>query len=178
MSQLILINGNPGVGKSTLLKNLKDIYTDSVFFSKDDYKEQVLDRIIPDSIPNKSNIAGQLAMQFGFLLAQKMCTHKHQVFFEANFHPKFALEDLKQLTTTQIKQILLHCTDETSFKRFQSRLNNNSRHSIHTQSDSLILSVDHYIERLKKEAIPGLPTLRVSTEKPLNIPEILDFIDN
>ena len=178
MTQLILINGNPGVGKSTLFKNLKDIYTDSVFFSKDDYKEQVLDTILPDSIPNKSNIAGRLAMQFGFQLSKTILTNNQQVFFEANFHPEFTLEDLKQLTTTQIKQVYLHCSDQTAFGRFKSRLNNNSRHSIHTQSDSLIHSVDEYIERLKKEPIPGLPTLSVSTEKPLNLPEILDFIDN
>jgi len=178
MTQLILINGNPGVGKSTLLKNLKDIYTDSVFFSKDDYKEQVLDTIIPDSIPNKSNMAGQLAMQFGFHLSQALLANNQEVFFEANFHPEFALEDLKQLTTTQIKQIYLYCSDQTAFERFQSRLHNNTRHAIHNQADSQINSVDEYIERLKKEPIAGLTTLRVSTEKPLNLPEILDFIDN
>ena len=166
MTQLILINGNPGVGKSTLVNNLQDIYTNSVFFSKDDYKERVLDTIIPDSIPNKSNIAGKLAMQFGFHLAQTMLANNQQVFFEANFHPEFAQEDLKQFTITQIKQIYLHCSDQIAFERFKSRLNNNSRHSIHTQSDSLIHSVDEYIERLKKEPIPVLNTLRLSTEKP------------
>ena len=69
MSQLILINGNPGVGKSTLINLLKDRYLSATFFSKDDFKEQFLDNIIPDSIPQKSQIAGKIAMQFGFNLA-------------------------------------------------------------------------------------------------------------
>ena len=178
MTQLILINGNPGVGKSTLLKNLKGIYTDSVFFSKDDYKEQVLETIIPDSIPNKSNMAGQLGMQFGFQLSQALLANNQEVFFEANFHPEFAQEDLKQFTITQIKQIYLHCSDQTAFERFQSRLQNSTRHAIHTQADSQILSVEQYIQRHKKDQIQGLNTLRVSTEQPLHLQEILDFIDN
>ena len=178
MSQLILINANPGVGKSTLLKSLQAKYPSSVFFSKDNYKEQVLDSIIPDAIPNKSRITGKLAMQFGFQLSQTLLANNQQVFFEANFHPEFALKDLQNITSIQIKQIYLYCSDQTAFNRFQSRLNNHSRHSIHTQSDSQILSVEQYVQRLKKDQIPGLHTLRVSTEQPLLLQEILDFIDN
>ena len=178
MSQLILINGNPGVGKSTLYKQLQLSYPHATFFSKDDFKEQVLDKIISDSTPQKSQIAGKLAMQFGFHLAQTICAHNQQVFFEANFHPKFALEDLKQLTKTQIKQIYLHCSDQTAFERFKSRLSGSTRHSIHTQEDSHINSVEQYIQRHKEDQIQSLHTLRVSTEQPFNIQEILDFIDN
>jgi len=178
MTQLILINGNPGVGKSTLLKNLQDIYTDSVFFSKDDYKEQVLDTIIPDSIPNKSNIAGKLAMQFGFNLARVLLKTEQTVFFESNFHPEFALEDLKQFTTTQIKQIYLHCSDQTAFERFQARLKDSKRHAIHKQADSQIVTLEHYLQKLRRDPIPGLQTLQVSTEQPFKIQEILDFVDN
>ena len=178
MSQLILINGNPGVGKSTLINLLKDRYLSATFFSKDDFKEQVLDKIISDSIPQKSQIAGKLAMQFGFNLAKTMLSNKQQVFFESNFHPEFALEDLKQFTKTQIKQIYLHCSDQTAFERFQARLKDSKRHAIHTQADSQIITLEHYLHKLKRDPIPGVQTLQVSTEQPFKITEILDFIDN
>lgn len=178
MSQLILINGNPGVGKSTLINLLKDRYLNATFFSKDDFKEQVLDKIISDSIPQKSQIAGKIAMQFGFKLAQVLLKTEQTVFFESNFHPEFALEDLKEFTTTQIKQIYLHCSDQTAFERFKARLRDSTRHDIHKQADSQIITLEHYLQKLRRDPIPGVQTLQVSTEQPFKIQEILDFIDN
>ena len=178
MSKLILINGNPGVGKSRLFKQLQLSYPNATFFSKDDFKEQVLDNLLPDSIPQKSQIAGKLAMQFGFKLSQTLLSTNQLVFFEANFHPEFALKDLQNITQSQIKQIYLHCSDQTAFDRFAARLTDHTRHTIHTQADSQISTLEHYLHTLKKDPIPGLQTLRVSTEQPLKIKEILDFIDN
>ncbi len=177
MSKLILINGNPGVGKSTLFKQLQGSYPEATFFSKDAFKEQVLDTLVPDSISNKSKIAGKLAMQFGFKLAQVLLNTGQQVFFEANFHPEFATQDLQNITHPQIKQIYLYCSDQTAFDRFKARLTEQTRHNIHTQADSQIVTLEHYLHTHKKDPIPQLPTLRVSTEQPFNLQEILDFID-
>lgn len=178
MSQLILINGNPGVGKTSFLDVIKQNYPTYICISKDEFKEGFLNNLIPDKLENKSQLAGSLAMRFGFQFAQEMLCHNQNVFFEANFHPEYSLVGINKLKEFKLKQIYLYCSDQTAFERFQSRLQNNTRHAIHTQADSQILSVEQYIQRHKKDQIQGLNTLRVSTEQPYQIQEILDFIDN
>ncbi len=141
MPYLIIINGAPGVGKTTLAKRLhKDLAIGLV--TKDAFKEFLFDTVGADD-RDWSFALGKEAIDFCYHFTKFALQHERSVIFESAFWPEHAKRDVEQLIQeTGVRALEIYCTvtEETRHQRFNERIESGERH--HGHADSPITTSD------------------------------------
>lgn len=129
---LIVINGRPGSGKTTLAERLsKDLSIP--YFSKDEFKELIFDTLgySDQEWSIKCNIPSYALI---ILLAKKCLFAGRDIMIESNFNPKFDLEKINKIVDesgARVIQVLCSADKDVLFSRFKERALSGKRHPGH-----------------------------------------------
>jgi predicted kinase len=161
-SQLILVNGIPGSGKTTLAARLSgDIELPCLH--KDMLKECLYEGLESiDTSWSRSLGVASFHMIYGFIDA--MLGQGRSIMVECPFYADFARDVISKSVRThgaRCLEIYLDTDPEVWRKRFTSRMTSGSRHSIHTAD---IEYPDMDIEEVRKRYAP----LRIGTLLPVD----------
>ena len=130
--QLIIVNGLPATGKTTLSKQISQL-TNIPTISKDDIKELFFDQLgIKDR--EWSAILGASSIETLYLLAEQLLCYSRSIIIEAPFQPNFSSHRLKNIAKKNDAEILeIYClTDpEVRHQRGQGQQQNDERHPGH-----------------------------------------------
>lgn len=132
---LVIINGAPGVGKTTLAKRLhKDLGASLV--SKDMWKELLFDTVGTGD-RKWSSLLGKELIAFIYHFTQVCLTNERSVILENAFYAEYARGDIRRLIEqTHVRPLEVYCTlDETERqRRFGARIESGERHPGHTDT--------------------------------------------
>ena len=138
---LIVINGRPASGKSTLAKRLADDLK-VPNFSKDEVKEVIFDALgfSDREWSTKCNTPSYALIN---LIAKKILKAGGSVIIESNFSPKFdskKINDIVEETGSQTIQVVCSADKEILFERFKARALSGERHPGHNDAKDLDLA--------------------------------------
>jgi len=170
--KLIIVSGMPGVGKTTLAKNLSEKLT-IPYICKDEIKEKLFD-ILDNTKEEECKKMGSIAYDIMYDMAWKFITNGNSVILESNFTDR-SIESLKKFSKkAKITQIYCHADPEIVFKRFYKRHLSGNRHPKHVLYDN----PDDFKKRVSninyKLKLPGrLIEVDMNNSKKVNIAEII-----
>jgi predicted kinase len=132
MSALIIVNGQPGTGKTTLALRLADALNIPCF-RKDVYKEAAYD-VFDEVTAEQNKSLGKLAMRLLYLDAEEVLRRGGSCIVEGNFLADLASDEYQKLIVSagvRGCQVLVSCEAEVLIARFLSRANSGDRHPGH-----------------------------------------------
>ncbi|HSE29365.1 MAG TPA: ATP-binding protein [Candidatus Saccharimonadales bacterium] len=139
MNKLIIVNGAPGSGKTTLSRNLS-AQTKIMLISKDDIKEFLFDRLGIDDV-EWSKLLGSLSADFLIELARGILKSGRSLIIENAFNPDFAGKQIKKIVEdfpdVEIIEIYCKVPYELSRQRFIERVKTGERHPGHRDFDRI-----------------------------------------
>lgn len=144
---LLIINGAPGVGKTTLAKRLhKDLGIGLV--SKDLFKEFLFDTVGTGD-REWSFLLGKEVIQFCYHFAKLSIQNKRSVVFESAFFVEYARGDMREIIEqTHVRPLELYCSLDESERqrRFGARIESGERHIGHADSisETAITNIEKY----------------------------------
>ena len=131
--KLIIINGLPGTGKTTIAKPLADTLGFSLI-SKDTIKEFLFDTIgVGDREWSKT--LGKVSSEFLYSLADELLSKGHSVIIESAFEPTYAKLNIQKyidLYNPEVFEIYCTTAKDVRRKRFQDRNESGARHVGHS----------------------------------------------
>ncbi len=129
---IIVINGMPGVGKSTLAQKLTaDLQLP--LMAKDAIKEFLFDQLGSDTLED-SRFLGKVAVKMMYTWAAEYIANDHSILLENAFYAAFARPDLTRLiegTNTVISEVYCVTNEAERHRRFSARIADGSRHAGH-----------------------------------------------
>lgn len=132
---LVVIQGAPGVGKTTLLEKLRQDFT-MPMLGKDEIKEFLFDTIPQsDREPSYTQSDASFAMLYAF--AHAFLAKGQSVLIEGAFYSKAAGEALQEIlgsTGAQCLEVLCYVDEAVRQKRFNARSESGNRHPVHAST--------------------------------------------
>lgn len=158
MKRAIIIQGAPGVGKTTLARRLgDDLGIKSIV--KDDIKECLYESLGAPNDRTESELFGRIAIRSLFCGLDEFIKAKRLVIIESTFVPEYAVTDLAPtLPLSDLLQIYVYCDPRLQETRFSNRIKNGSRHKGHIDK-----TIDAKALQQRHSAIPGVFTISVDT---------------
>lgn len=129
---LIVIQGAPGVGKTTLLEKLRQDFT-MPMLGKDEIKEFLFDTI-PQSDREFSRLQGGASFDMLYAFARTFLDAKQSVLIEGAFMTKFASGAIQKIlddTGAQYLEIFCYVDEAVRQERFKARSESGNRHAAH-----------------------------------------------
>ena len=129
---LIVIQGAPGVGKTTLLEKLRQDFT-MPMLGKDEIKEFLFDTI-PQSDREFSRLQGAASFEMMYAFARTLLEGDQSLVLEGAFGGSFGRKAIEQILTdtgAQFLEIFCHVDDDTRQERFRIRAESGNRHPAH-----------------------------------------------
>lgn len=133
-ARVILVNGIPGVGKTTLVKRLT-VDLGVGYINKDSIKELLGDTLGVPLDRAESSIYGRAAADGLFAIAHELIMNNKVFIIENAFWADFVekrLETLIVSTGCELCQIYVSCDATERAKRFSNRIANGQRHPVHS----------------------------------------------
>lgn len=136
-AKLILINGLPGVGKTTLQTQLaKDLNLPTM--GKDTIKEFLFDQLgVRDR--EWSRVLGVAAIDMLHILAEQLVASGQTLIIENAFYKNFAAPQFKELSEkygVPILEVYCFTDDETRIRRYKERVISGRRHPGHADFEN------------------------------------------
>lgn len=161
MPKLVIINGKPGTGKSTLANRLKSELSIPVM-GKDDLKEFLFETT---NVKDRewSHVVGKTSVEMLYAFTEQTLQAGQHVAIENAFWADFAIE---RLSTTMSKsnttclEIYCDADQETRAYRHKQRLENGERHEVHLQDE---LVIDDTIDNERYRPLQLGEVIRVDT---------------
>lgn len=142
---LIVIQGAPGVGKTTLLEKLRHDFT-MPMLGKDEIKEFLFDTI-PQSDREFSRLQGGASFDMLYAFARSFLDAKQPVLIEGAFMTKFASGAIQKIlgsTGAQYLEIFCYVDEAVRQERFKARSESGNRHAAHMDSVATELPRDSH----------------------------------
>jgi predicted kinase len=136
MAKLIVINGVPGVGKTTLSRRLNKELPDVVLLNKDTLKEFLFDSLPPGDF-EWSKLLGRVSIEALYAMTRVFLKNDRDVILENAFYKEFATRDLPSFDVPLL-EIYCRCEEETRRKRYIDRANT-TRHPGHMDKEGVNL---------------------------------------
>ena len=129
---LVIIQGAPGVGKTTLLKKLRQDFT-MPMLGKDEIKEFLFDTI-PQSDREFSRLQGAASFEMMYAFARTLLDSEQSLLLEGAYGGDFgrtAVAKILSDTGAQFLEIFCFVDDDTRQERFRVRAESGERHPAH-----------------------------------------------
>ncbi|MFZ1258244.1 MAG: AAA family ATPase [Candidatus Saccharimonas sp.] len=133
---LVVVQGAPAVGKTTLVERLRAHYKIGVV-AKDALKELLYDTVGFPADREQSRVYGSAAMHGLYAISRQLLEAGISHILESAYKPELANRDIATLTNglpVTVVQLYCYTTPETQLQRYNTRLQNNSRHPGHPDS--------------------------------------------
>lgn len=158
---LIVIQGAPGTGKTTLAKRLSNDLGINCF-SKDSFKEMLYDTIGIPASTEQTKLYGRISIRAMYVAADEYMRIGQTVMVEAPLEARFAQADLAELATVDhIIQIHVTCDLEEQVRRFHTRRKTGARHEGHP--DDIFTIDDARAAQTRNDKLPGFTTFTIDT---------------
>jgi predicted kinase len=131
-SLLVIVNGHPGTGKTTLGKRLANDLR-LPFLSKDDLKECLFDTLGVGDLAWSQKL-GRASVELLFLLVERQLAAGAALVMEMPFIPQFHAPRFAELAGRydfEPLQICCTCDEQVLYERFRRRAQNGERHPGH-----------------------------------------------
>jgi len=177
--KLIIINGLPGTGKTTIAKPLAE-QLGFPLVSKDTIKEFLFDTIgVGDREWSKT--LGKVSSEFLYSLADELLSKGHSVIIESAFEPIYAQPNIQKYIDLYHPEVFeIYCTTEKEVrrKRFEERNESGLRHAGHQDHTNYLSEDDE--EPTNKFAPINIGLLKKidTTHDHTDIDELIDWIKN
>lgn len=142
---LIVIQGAPGVGKTTLLEKLRQDFA-MPMLGKDEIKEFLFDTI-PQSDREFSRLQGGASFDMLYAFARTFLDAKQPVLIEGAFMTKFASSAIQKIlddTGAQYLEIFCYVDETVRQERFKARSESGNRHAAHMDGVATELPRDNH----------------------------------
>ena len=156
-SLLVLINGHPGTGKTTLGRRLaKDLALP--FLSKDDLKECLFDTLgVGDQAWSRK--LGHASVELLFLVVERQLEAGASLVMEMPFIPEFHTSrflDLAKRYDFEPLQICCTCDEQVLYERFRRRAETGERHPGHVDQPITFADFKSQMQRERHLDIGGV----------------------
>jgi predicted kinase len=142
VAKLVLVNGMPGTGKSTLAERLhSDLRLPML--GKDMLKELLADVALQPVSEEAGRLLGKIATSMLYVYAEAFLAARSSVIIESAFWAEFARKDVTDILSRHSATCLeLYCTTELqeNQRRFMERIATSQRHGVHPESDGTFLA--------------------------------------
>jgi len=142
---LIVIQGAPGVGKTTLLEKLRHDFS-MPMLGKDEIKEFLFDTV-PQSDREFSRLQGGASFDMLYAFARTFLGAEQSVLIEGAFMTKFASGAIQKIlvdTGAQYLEIFCYVDETVRQERFRARSESGDRHAAHMDSVATELPRDNH----------------------------------
>lgn len=131
--KVVIIQGAPASGKTTLANRLKEELPDLILLSKDTIKEFLFDTQ-PTGDREWSSVLGRASIRAMYVLAEEFLKAEKDVILECAFFTEYAVDDVKALGVPTL-ELYCHCDETIRQKRFKER-RSTSRHPGHLDQET------------------------------------------
>ncbi len=158
MKRAIVIQGAPGVGKTTLARRLaRDLGIKLIV--KDDIKELLFETLGQPVDKTESEAYGRSAIRAMYATMDELIKVGQQVMIEAPLLPAYAPRDIERIMPLgEVLQVHVYCDPVVHEQRFLRRVASGERHDGH--GDTVI---DPVATQERNSAIMGMATIVVDT---------------
>ncbi|MNH50064.1 hypothetical protein D3C73_16690 [compost metagenome] len=169
--KLIIIQGAPASGKTTISHHLVQRLDDVLLVSKDGIKEFLFDTQ-PTGDRDWSRVLGKASIGAMYEIAKVFLASGRHVILESAFHPLYAREDIQKLNA-DVLEIYCHCNTEELIKRFKIRASTD-RHPGHLDD-----RINYDVESIKQFQPINVGTLAtIDTTKGVNKSQYNNIVRN
>ncbi len=158
MKRAIIVQGAPGVGKTTLARRLASDLGIKLIV-KDDIKELLFATLGQPADKTESEAYGRSAIRAMYCAMDEFLKAGQQVMIEAPLLPAYAVGDIEPIVPlSEVLQLHVYCDPVVHEQRFLSRVASGERHIGH--GDTVI---DPLATQERNSAIMGVATIPVDT---------------
>lgn len=141
MARLVVINGMPGSGKTTLSRRLHKELPDVILLNKDTFKEFLFDTLPPGDF-QWSKLLGRVSLEALYAMVRVFLKNERDVILENAFYKEFAMHDIPSFGVP-VLEIYCRCDESVRQKRYIDRANT-TRHPGHMDKDGGTLNPETY----------------------------------